>query len=135
MLSCWNFKPELRPSFAQASASLETLHSRLQSAKLLELHSLLAQPRRLSSSLNRSADLDSQYFSGTDTSLLYADTSCSFSGSGSLYSNYSVLPGVNAAAHKAASHIHAQLALRPPSPPPIKHFSKLLDLATAAYEL
>lgn len=72
-----------------------------------------------------SSETDSQYFSGTDTSLVYADSS-NYSAMGSVYSNYSVMPTVKAI---------GSLTQKPPSPPPIRHFSKLLNVASAAYEL
>lgn len=84
---------------------------------------------------HQSESEDSQYFSGNDSSIVYADNSTFSTTPGSIYSNYSVLPQANAAAVKAATMMSASLAQRPPSPPPIKHFSKLLNVASAAYEL
>ena len=107
---------------------------------------LISTPERKSSLLkdhkprfnltHQSESEDSQYFSGNDSSIVYADSSTfSTATPCSIYSNYSILPQVNAAAVKAASMMSASLAQRPPSPPAIKHFSKLLNVASAAYEL
>jgi hypothetical protein len=74
---------------------------------------------------------DSQYFSGTDTSLVYADSS-NFSTASSNYSNYTILP---ISANKAATLMCASISQNPPSPPAIKHFSKLLNVASAAYNI
>ena len=90
---------------------------------------LMSTPQRLT---RQSESEDSQYFSGTETSLIYADSSC-FS-SASSYSNYSVLPS-NVAAAKAASLITRTLTQSPPSPPPPKPLSKLINVASAAYQL
>ena len=78
------------------------------------------------------SESDSQYFSGTDVSLLYADSS-QFSTASSAYSNYS-LP-VPPDAIKEASLVAASLAQTPPSPPPLKSLKKLLNVASAAYNL
>jgi hypothetical protein len=75
---------------------------------------------------------DSQYFSGADNSLVYADSS-QFSSASSNYTNYSVPMSDDAA--KAASKMAASLAQPPPSPPPLKPLSRLLNLASAAYQL
>ncbi len=75
---------------------------------------------------------DSQYFSGADTSLVYADSS-QFSSASSNYTNYSVPLSDDAV--KAASKMAASLAQPPPSPPPLKPLSRLLNLASAAYQL
>lgn len=78
---------------------------------------------------------DSQYFSGADTSMVYADSSQFSSASSSAYSNYSVPMSHAVAACKAASVMAASLAQMPPSPPPLKPSSKLLNLASAAYQI
>lgn len=75
---------------------------------------------------------DSQYFSGADTSLVYADSS-QFSSTSSNYTNYSVPLSDDAV--KAASKMAASLAQPPPSPPPLKPLSRILNLASAAYQL
>lgn len=90
---------------------------------------LISNPKPLT---RQSESEDSQYFSGTDTSLVYADSS-GFS-TASSYSNYSMLPA-NAAAAKAASLITRTLTQSPPSPPPLKPLSKLMNVANAAYQL
>jgi hypothetical protein len=90
----------------------------------------LLNPKRAT---RQSESEDSQYFSGTDTSLLYAEGSSFSTASSSNYSNYSV-PST-AAAVKDASLMAASLAQTPPSPPPLKSSSKLLNLATAACQL
>ena len=68
---------------------------------------------------------DSQYFSGADSSQVYADSS-NFSSANSEYSNYSVAP---------PSMMTPSSSAMPPSPPPIKSLSKLLNVASAAYKL
>lgn len=78
------------------------------------------------------SESDSQYFSGTDVSLLYADSS-QFSTASSAYSNYSI--PVPPDAIKEASLVAASLAQTPPSPPPLKSLKKLLHVASAAYNL
>lgn len=79
------------------------------------------------------SECDSQYFSGPDTSLVYADSSNYSTESCSVYSNYSV--PMSAAAFSEVSKMAASLAQSPPSPPPPKSFSKLLNVASAAYQL
>ena len=85
----------------------------------------------------RESESDSQYFSGTDSSLVYIESS-NFSSSDSSESssgyvnNYSALPQSTAEASKALSMMTASLSQPPPSPPPLKHFSKLLNVASAA---
>ena len=75
----------------------------------------------------RSESEDSQYFSGVDNSLVYADSSnFSSASSTSAYSNYSVPP---------PSMMLPSSIETPPSPPPIKSLSKLLNVASAAYKL
>ena len=96
-----------------------------------------------SDSSRRSESEDSQYFSGADTSLVYADSSNMSTTSSSNYSSYSipsvggVISNNNAtvAAVKAANIMAASLAQRAPSPPPPKPISKLLNVASAAYNL
>jgi hypothetical protein len=78
---------------------------------------------------------DSQYFSGADTSMVYADSSQFSSASSSVYSNYSVPISQAVAASKAASIMAASLAQTPPSPPPLKPSSKLMNLASVAYQI
>lgn len=78
------------------------------------------------------SESDSQYFSGTDASLLYADSS-QFSTASSAYSNYSM--PVPPDAIKEATLMAASLAQTPPSPPPLKSLKKLLNVASAAYNL
>ena len=83
-------------------------------------------PKRAMSSV-RSESEDSQYFSGADSSLLYADSSnFSSASSTSAYSNYSVPP---------PSMMEPSSIETPPSPPPIKSLAKLLNVASAAYKL
>ena len=74
---------------------------------------------------------DSQYFSGLDTSLFYTDSS-----NVSSTSDYSVTSSSQAAACKAASAMAKSLAHRsPPSPPPFKPLSNLINVAaSAAYQ-
>lgn len=74
---------------------------------------------------------DSQYFSGADSSLVYTDGSNYSNECSSVYSNYTVPISVFSEASKMA----ASLGQAPPSPPPPKSFSKLLNLASAAYKL
>jgi hypothetical protein len=80
----------------------------------------------------QSGSEDSQYYSGTDTSLVYADGS-NFSSAASAYSNYSM--PVSDEAVRAASMMTYSLTKRPPSPPPMKPISDLLNVASAAYHL
>lgn len=169
ILDCWNFKSEMRPSFANINDRLNNILDKYERKKIEQITASntptkmlkLETPTRLnllSSKLNspnckiissrQSESEDSQYFSGTDTSLVYADScgasssnsSCNFSTSMSPVSccystNYSVLPLNNSAAVKAASLMAASLAQSPPSPPPLKPLSRLLNVASAAYEL
>ena len=74
---------------------------------------------------DRSKSEDSQYFSSTDSSQVYADSS-TFSSNHSEYSNYSVAP---------PSMMIPSNPTIPPSPPPIKPLSNLLNVASAAYNL
>jgi len=82
----------------------------------------LSDPKRGTSLSSKSED--SQYYSGPDSSLVYADSS-NFSSS-SEYSNYSVAP---------PKMMVTSSSTTPPSPPPIKSLSKLLNVASAAYNL
>ena len=84
----------------------------------------LNDPKRVMSSIQSESE-DSQYFSGADSSIVYAD-SCNFSSASSAYSNYSVAPP----SMMAPSSIET-----PPSPPPLKSLAKLLNVASAAYNL
>jgi hypothetical protein len=87
----------------------------------------------VSNSSRQSESEDSQYFSGADTSLVYADSSNMSTTSSSNYSSYSI-PSSRAAV-KAANKVAEALAQTPPSPPPLKPISKLLNVASAAYNL
>ena len=112
--------PERTSSLSQQPYKTSLRNGSLKSSLLTNLDT--------TSRLNRQSESeDSQYFSGTDTSLVYADSS-----NFSTYSNYSVLPTL---ANKAATMMCASLAQRPPSPPPIQKCSKLLNVASAAFQL
>lgn len=101
--------------------------------------SLLNRQGPLSSS--RQSESDSQYFSGVDTS---ADGS-NFSSSSSNYSSYSMSDNLKSCpeetalaaieAVKEAKRVTASLTHAPPSPPALRPFVNLLNLANAAYNL
>lgn len=172
ILECWNFKAEMRPSFSNINDRLNLILDKYERKKIEQITTMntpiktlkLETPTRLNLLANKlnspnckiissrqSESEDSQYFSGTDTSLVYADScgvpsssnstcnfstmspvSCCYSTTGN---NYSVLPSNNAAAVRAASLMAASLAQSPPSPPPLKPLSRLLNVASAAYDL
>lgn len=172
ILDCWNFKADLRPSFININDKLNNILDKYERKKIEQNAANTTTPiksikqhdtpirmnmfanklnsptsKKISSSSSRQSESeDSQYFSGTDTSLVYADScgqsssniSCNFSTMSpiSCYTNnYSVLPSNNAAAVRAASIMAASLAQCPPSPPPLKPLSRLLNVASAAYDL
>lgn len=165
MLDCWNFKSEMRPSFININDRLNHILDKYERKKIEQMNynntpikSLMHEtPTRLNMlkinspsskkiiSSRQSESEDSQYFSGTDTSLVYADScghssssSCNFSTMSpvSYYSNnYAALPSNNAAAVRAATLMTVSLNQAPPSPPPLKPLSRLLNVASAAYDL
>ncbi len=157
ILDCWQFKPEMRPSFSNINDRLNNILDKYERKKLEQATTsttpikLLETPSRINLSKKimsrQSESEDSQYFSGTDSSLVYADSfghssnssSCNFSTMSptmSCYSNnYLVLPSKNAAAVRAATLMAASLSAAPPSPPPLKPLSRLLNVASAAYDL
>ncbi len=120
------------PLLTSASSSIMTMLSSRNtsntSSSAISNHGLDLNKR----STRKSESEDSQYFSGADTSLLYADSS-NMSSASSNYTNYSVVS--SEAAVKAASVMAASLAQPPPSPPPLKPLSRLLNVASAAYQL
>jgi hypothetical protein len=83
-----------------------------------------------SSSSRQSESEDSQYFSGADTSLVYVDGS-NMSTTSSVNTDYSSCFSIPAL--KAANMMIA--TAHPPSPPPPKPILKLLNVASAAYNL
>ena len=153
IMECWHFKPEMRPSFSNINDRLNSILDKYERKKLEQTAAsstsikLLETPSRLNLSKKimsrQSESEDSQYFSGTDSSLVYADSSnsssCNFSTMSptmSCYSNnYSVMPSKNSAAVRAVTLMAASLSAAPPSPPPLKPLSRLLNVASAAYDL
>ena len=163
-MDCWHFKPDMRPSFIEINEKLSIIlekheEKKLQLTKmagylidddskigqvsfknkpllvhssvLSEVHTPDATQTQLQlnnskrETSDRSKSEDSQYFSSTDSSQVYADSS-TFSSSHSEYSNYSLAP---------PSMMIPSNPTIPPSPPPIKPLSKLLNVASAAYNL
>lgn len=137
--------PESLMSSSSNSSSIMTimnsnLLNRDRSLKSSTMGSVMGMSTKTGSTENGSKRItrqsdseDSQYFSGADTSLVYADSSNFSTASSSVYSNYSV--PLSTAAVKAASIMAASLAQAPPSPPPLKPLSRLLNVASAAYQL
>ncbi|CAF0730467.1 unnamed protein product [Brachionus calyciflorus] len=118
----------IEPLLTNSSSIFSNRNSSLSSGS--KLGTLNFNSKRV---IRNSESEDSQYFSGADTSLVYTDSSNYSTESSSVYSNYTV--PISVAAFSEASKMAACLAQSPPSPPPPKSFSKLLNLASAAYQL
>jgi hypothetical protein len=112
-----------QPEFVPSPILSKAQATNLNTPKFLTKN--LSDPKRGTSLSSKSED--SQYYSGPDSSLVYADSSnFSSTSSTSEYSNYSVAPPTMMVASSSTT---------PPSPPPIKSLSKLLNVASAAYNL
>jgi hypothetical protein len=124
-----------RQSTLSSANSNKLMSNLIDSGKRLATTSSYLTPTHHNSNSSRQSESeDSQYFSGADTSLVYADSSNMSTTSSSNYSSYS-LPTSNVAAVRAANKVAASLAQAPPSPPPPKPVAKLLNVASAAYKL
>jgi hypothetical protein len=124
-----------RQSTLSSANSNKLMSNLIDSGKRLAATSASITPTHHSNSSRQSESEDSQYFSGADTSLVYADSSNMSTTSSSNYSSYSIPTSNSVAAVKAANKVAASLAQAPPSPPPPKPISKLLNVASAAYKL
>ncbi|RNA40231.1 Vascular endothelial growth factor receptor [Brachionus plicatilis] len=119
----------VEPLLSNSSSVLTMLNSNRNSS-LSNSHKL-AMSLHSKRVVRNSESEDSQYFSGADSSLVYTDSSNYSNECSSVYSNYTMPISVFSEASKMA----ASLGQAPPSPPPPKSFSKLLNLASAAYQL
>lgn len=119
----------VEPLLSNSSSILTMLNSNRNSS--LSNNNKMAMSLYSKRMTRNSESEDSQYFSGADSSLVYTDASNYSNEGSSVYSNYTLPISVFSEASKMA----ASLGQAPPSPPPPKSFSKLLNLASAAYKL